>query len=609
MRIFALLMLLFPLLAFAKKSEFQHFPQCNQLQDSNGNQIQTDFQCEYRSPLPKLGEMDDFIEDFSKHTDGQKFRLSLLSQAEQRVKFVTRANIKKLELQKRCFVEPNYPGCAAVRKQILDGISKNWHEMNLSLVLGFQQNSAVRYQFGATQPDLFQFPKTQHPFGGKVKISNEVKQEAKQVFEESLKKFGNHLDSGLRDHLQETYKSRYTETLKRAPIMALVDSANPSSEAVIEAIDKMLENNQDLLQKNFDAKDLAGFYPLISDLVLENPNYCTIAEHLISEKLADDKSKRWMQVGAAGALGVGCLASAWTGVGLSLCFASGAIMTGTNVALAHQNREQEQMRTFTATLDSQLVTDFDALSAAEQDYALELVMAPLAGFGAGSVLKTVAPSAKVFSFTKKFGTFVRTEKVVPVKPESLKQVPGTELNLVADNGQNANGRHFVSNIADLQLANRNGKRVMIKSHYREEALLDEAAMYEMVEAAGIKTPYQGITVLPNGKRAIVSEYVEGGVFKSSIGGYKFFPNSGKQIKDYALGQHTVDALLDMEKKLKAAKIDPGDFQVFIKQDGTPVLFDVDIYSKIRLDAPADYNPYRNIQELREKLVRYLSDKN
>lgn len=609
MRFIWLFILLFPILVHSKENEFQHFPQCNEFANSSENETLTDFLCEYRSPLPDLAEMDDFLENLTAHVDGQTNRLSLLSQLDQRLKFITRANIKKLELQKRCFSQPSLSGCSDVRKQILDGISENWHEMSLSLVLGFQQNSAIRYQFGASQPDLFQFPKTKHPFGGKVNIPDAIRQQANEDFENTRAQLGDHIDSGLRDRVQMTYKTRYTNALNRAPIMALVDSANPSSQEVVQAIDQMIKNNQDILEKKFDAKDLAGFYPLISDLIRENPNYCATAEHLVSEKLADDKTNRWIQMGAAGALGVGCFASAWTGVGLSLCFASGAVMSGTNLVLAHQNKELEQMRTFTSTLDSQLVSDFDALSAAEQDYALELMMAPLAGLGAGSALKSVVPTAKVFNFSNRFNFLAKAEKAVPIDADSLKQVPSTEPNLVANTGENANGRHFVSNIADLQVATRNGQRVMIKSHYREEDLLEEAAMYEMVEAAGIKTPYQGITVLPNGKRAIVSEFVEGGVFKSSIGGYKFFPNSGKHISDYALGQHTVDALVDMEQKLRAANIDPGDFQVFIRPDGTPVLFDVDVYARVRADAPADYNPYRNVQELREKLVIYLNSTN
>lgn len=86
---------------------------------------------------------------------------------------------------------------------------------------------------------------------------------------------------------------------------------------------------------------------------------------------------------------------------MSLCFASGAVLSGANIILANQNKDFERMKTFTTAMDNQLVNDFDSLSKAEQDYALEILMAPLAGLGAGSVLKSFVPNAKFMSFINK----------------------------------------------------------------------------------------------------------------------------------------------------------------------------------------------------------------
>lgn len=594
-------------------SDFSHFPSCNEPllvvgTPTNANSLYgTDFFCEQSSPLPSLGEMDDFIEDFQGQTRNQNNRLSFLSELQSRLKFITRANKTKLEMQKRCFTQRRRPqGCEEVRAEILAGIQDNWHEMSLSMVLGFQENSAVRYQFGASQPDLFQFPRTKHPFGGRVEISDEIRAEANQIFDTARGEFGDTIDSGLRDHLQQTYSRSYTEALSRAPIMAMLDSPTPSDSEVASALSQMIENNEDILEKEFDASELAGFYPLMNDLVLENSNYCTMAEHLVNEKLQRDDNNRYLQIGAAGVLGAGCLASAWTGVGMSLCFASGTVLTGTNIALSTQNANLERMRAFTSAVDNQLVSDFDALSAAEQNQAMELMMAPLAGFGAGSFLRAVAPSTRVLNLTNRLSFLSRTQAAPAVALEDLRQVPSGELNLLLDTGVNANGRHFVSDIADLQVATRNGERVMVKSHHRADDLLDEAAMYELVEASGIRTPYQGVATLPDGSSAIVSEFVEGGVFKSTIGGYKFFPNTGRSIADYNIGQHTIDGLAHMENRLRAANISPGDFQVFIKPNGHPVLFDVDLYSRIPANANPEINHFSNIQELREGLQRYIA---
>ncbi len=396
--------------AYAKEPKiFEHFKSCNEpsLIVTNAQRhnltksVETDFYCEMNSPLPSLGAMDDFIEEYSEHTIAQRTRLSLLSEANKRIKLAARANLSKLKLQKKCFDEPNLSGCQELITSIKQGISSNWHNMNLGLVLGFQENTAIRYQFGADKPDLFQFPKTKHPFGGRVTIDNSIRKEAQDIFEKKRQQLGDHIDSGLRDEIQSTYRNLYTNALNNAPIMALVNSNSPSDKEISVALSEMIENNQELLEEDFDAKELAGFFPVIENLVLEDPRFCQMAEHLINQKLESDKNNRYLQLGAAGALGVGCLASAWTGVGLGLCFSASALMTGTNLSIASSDTEFERNRSFTSALNNELMADFESLSSAEQRYALELLMAPAAGLGAGSFLRTVAPTTRVVKFMDK----------------------------------------------------------------------------------------------------------------------------------------------------------------------------------------------------------------
>lgn len=385
---------------------FRHFQSCNQPSLIVGNQefinhsqySSHDFTCERNQPLPSLGEMDDFIKEFYEHQNLESNRISLLGNLSNRLRFMTQANIKKLELQKECFQTPKKAGCKEVRMEILNGIEENWNEMSLSLVLGFQRNSAVRYQFGAPAPDLFIHTRTRHPFGGRVRVNDKIRDEAQKIFSKKLEELGPQMNEGLRDYLQDTYSKRYNEALNRAPIMALVDSPTPNPDEIIEAIDEMIENNEKMLEREFDAGDLAGFYPLMEMMVEENPQYCTIAEHLVDEKLRKDQNTRYLQVGTAVALGGACLATGWSGLGMSLCFAAGTVMTGTNFVLSQRNRNLERMRSFTSALDNQLVSDFNALSEAEQDYAMELMMLPLAGLGAGHFLKTVAPSSRLTRF-------------------------------------------------------------------------------------------------------------------------------------------------------------------------------------------------------------------
>lgn len=350
--------------------------------------------------LPSLGEMNDFLEDYAKYQLKQPLpdsEMRLLSQVNKRVKFLSKVNLKQLQMQRDCFVDKTRQGCADVRSQITQSIQENWHDMNLGLVLGFQKNSAVRYNFGADKPDLFIFGSTKHPFGGKVQLDNGIKEEAQKIFATVQPEFGSMIDSGLREHLQETYKTKYVDAMLKAPIMGMLKSRNPSEKEIISALDEMIENNQDLIDEEFDANDLAGFHPIIEQVLEEQPQLCDFADHWIKEKQNRDDNLRLVKMGLAG---VGCVASAWTGVGLSLCFASGALLAGEGVATSYQNKKFERTRAFTSALDSKMIDSFDGLSAAEQDFALELAMAPLAGLGAGRAFRSIVPPPKVVSWVK-----------------------------------------------------------------------------------------------------------------------------------------------------------------------------------------------------------------
>lgn len=352
-------------------------------------------------PLPSWSAMNRFLAKFSRYQSQAPIpnsEMHLLTKVNQRVKFLSKMNLTQLKLQRDCFINQQREGCQEVRSSIKSAVAENWHDMSLGLVLGFQQNSAVRYQFGADKPDLFVFKKTKHPFGGKVPIDLKIISQAQEIFNEKASELGSHIDSGLRDHLQTTYKEKYVSAMLKAPIMAMVQSKNPPDHEIISALDKMIENNQELIEKEFDANDLAGFHPVIEEVLQENPHFCSFAGHWINEKKNRDENLQLIKLGVAGAAGVGCVASAWTGVGLSLCFASGALLAGQGITETYQNRTFERMRTFTSALDSKMIEGFDQLSEAEQSFALEMAMAPLAGLGAGAALRSVAPSSRAIKW-------------------------------------------------------------------------------------------------------------------------------------------------------------------------------------------------------------------
>lgn len=357
--------------------------------------------CFASGALPTWNQMDDFIEKYNRHQQAKILPDSgivLLRKVSDRVKFLTKLNIKELELQKKCFSEPSFAGCSQMTAAIRDGIKNNWQDMSLGAVLGFQSNSAVRYQFGAKEPDLFIFGTTKHPFGGKLNLAKDTKDKAQLIFTETKKNFSPSADSGMREHLQETYKAKYVQSLLNAPIMALVAGPQPTNKEIIAALDEMIENNQDMLKRELDPAELAGFTPVIESILAEQPGHCRFADHWIKTAQKREKTKNYLKLGAAGVTGVGCAVTAWTGVGMSLCFVSGALLTGASLTDSLQNKNLERMRTFTSALDSRLIQDFDRLSQAEQDYALELVMAPLAGLGVGSVIKSIAPTSKVVAW-------------------------------------------------------------------------------------------------------------------------------------------------------------------------------------------------------------------
>lgn len=452
---------------------FKHFESCNDpslvIQNKGVSQTQyfnTDFICEAADPLPDLGEIDDFIDKLDKHQKNDFVpgtRINLIKEIKSRLNFITRANIKKLELQQKCFKGDQSSQCQEITKNIKNGIKDNWDDMSIGLVLGFQKNSAIRYQFGSEKPDLFQFKKTKHPFGGEVKISEQMRENAQKDFDQISKSFAPTVDSHMREYIQQSYKEKYTNALNNAPLMAMVDSKHPSNKEISKGLELMIENNKKILEHDFDAEELIGFYPLIQTIVKDDPQYCRFAEHWVDEKLKKEKNNRYLKLGAAAALGAGCFASAWTGVGLSLCFASGALMTGVNVVQAKKSKEFERMKAFNSAVDNQLVKDFDALSSAEQDYALEVMMAPLAGFGAGSFVKSIAPSTKLLSFlnnAKSVSTLKNSEESL----ESLSKMSSTSKALQDDV---AKVRGQYKNAQEVQVCGMNIGEYMCRDNIQE----------------------------------------------------------------------------------------------------------------------------------------------
>lgn len=174
--------------------------------------------------------------------------------------------------------------------------------------------------------------------------------------------------------------------------------------------------------------------------------------------------------------------------------------------------------------------------------------------------------------------------------------------LAIDQAPNTSNRAaFVSDKAELSTGTLDGEKIAIKNYGDDGELAQEAARYRLVEQAGVETPFIGVTRLSNGDSAMVSSFVEGALIKNSGRTSIFSPNQG--INDFNVGQHTVNALQDIEDKLRAANIDPIDFQIILRHDGTPVLFDVDLYGAV--NPRHDYDPYQGIREMREKFQRYL----
>lgn len=296
--------------------------------------------------------------------------------------------------------------CQNSLNSIKSSLQSNWPNFRLAQTLGFSMRDVARLGKSRTRErelfrDVSSLPFSQTTGSARL-TSDEMQRGLKEVSQRVFELTGVHdfnfpLINDVRDGredkalqlvnhtLKKEYQQKYFALLKQVPMLAFVKTDHPSDSELRVALQKFYDNADQTSGKHFSVDELLNFEPQLKQILVNNPQLCSVAQKLLSEKAVRERQSAVKLGIAAGLSATGCLISAFTGIAIPFCFVAGGLLTVDGLFHSQIALSSETTRAF-STLDTSFIESFDRLNEAERSRGIELMLAPTAGFGAGRAL-------------------------------------------------------------------------------------------------------------------------------------------------------------------------------------------------------------------------------
>ncbi len=201
--------------------------------------------------------------------------------------------------------------------------------------------------------------------------------------------------NGLRsflDQSQKKHRENYFQLLNQMPLLAFINDYNldnpdsPSASELSQALSKthkqLSDYYKDLNQKNKNWEEYAQYTYEIEQVLNESPEYCSMAETLLSEKQSAEDRKLYTDLSLAAVAAVPCFMAG--PVSSAVCIGSGLAVGTKGVIDAKSAKDQSLGFNMTDFLGKDGTSNFLAYDQKQKDLILQSVFLPLGAFGGTS---------------------------------------------------------------------------------------------------------------------------------------------------------------------------------------------------------------------------------